>query len=63
MTKVMENLMVKWLDNEIDDEDARLMIKDFDAENLRNNLKKMDDLSFTNKSIEDSWQDFLKRKM
>lgn len=29
MTKVQENLILKWLECEIDDEDAQLLIKDF----------------------------------
>ncbi|MBK8052677.1 MAG: hypothetical protein IPK35_05200 [Saprospiraceae bacterium] len=60
MTKVQENLMVKWLENDIDDEDAQLLIKDFDASNLEFNLKMVDGFTLKNGFIEDKWNDFQK---
>ena len=62
MTKVQENLMLKWLESEIDDEDAQLLIKDFDATNLRHNLKIIESLTLTNESVEDKYSDFVKMK-
>ena len=62
MTKVQENLIVRWLESEIDDEDAQLLIKDFDAANLRHNLKIIESLTLTNESVEDKYNDFVKMK-
>lgn len=54
--------MLKWLECEIDDEDAQLLIKDFDATNLRHNLKIIESLTLTNESVEDKYNDFVKMK-
>ena len=62
MTEVQENLLLKWLENDIDDEDAQLLIKDFDASNLRHNLIILESLTLTKGNVEDKYQDFLKMK-
>ena len=62
MTKVQENLLLKWLENDIDDEDAQLLIKDFDASNLRHNLNILESLTLTKGNVENKYQDFLKMK-
>ena len=62
MTKVQENLMLKWLNKHIDDEDAQLLIKDFDPDNLKHNLDLFDNLILRQTNINDSWSEFLNRK-
>lgn len=62
MTKVQENLMLKWLNKHIDDEDAQLLIKDFDPDNLKHNLDLFDNLIIRQTNINDSWSEFLNRK-
>ncbi len=59
MTQVQENLMVKWLNDQLDDVDATLLIPNFDPKNLRYNLDCVDNMKFCQKSLSHCWDNFL----
>ena len=59
MTKPFENIMVQWLEGHLDDIDASLLLKGFDAENLRNNLDILDRLVPNTEITEKKWDEFI----
>ena len=59
MTKPFENIMVQWLEGHLDDIDASLLLKGFDAENLRNNLDLFNKMIPNPKATDQNWNDFV----
>ncbi|MBK8515401.1 MAG: hypothetical protein IPL55_03655 [Saprospiraceae bacterium] len=58
MTKTQEISLVAWLDGQYDDTDASLFVKNFNPDNLRANLKLVDNMSFIKKDTEKCWSEF-----
>jgi hypothetical protein len=58
MTKVQENLIVKWLDGQLDDTDAMLLIQDWDAENMRQHMMSLEHIKIGARDADACWVSF-----
>lgn len=53
--------MVRWLEGQLDDMDAKLLIAAFDPENLRYNIDCVDYIHVKQKPVSHSWDDFMSK--